>query len=148
MNWNEDKSLKLSILAVKLFVLGMIATMVFAPVIFKAISLINYLETSLKSFLVIFYLLCIPAALALYGLYRLLVNIKNNIVFVQENVKILRGLSWRCMLAAVICLASRVVYMPFAFIGASACFAGLVLRVVKNVFAQAVEIKEDNDFTI
>ncbi len=148
MNWNEDKSLKLSITGVKLFALGMIATMIFAPVIFKAVSLIDYLETSLKSFLIIFYLLCIPAALALGGLYKLLKNIDNGVVFEQENVSILRGLSWRCMLAGVICLASRVVYIPFAFIAACAGFAGLVLRVVKNVFAQAVEIKQDNDYTI
>ena len=52
MNWNEDKSLKLSITGVKLFALGMIATMIFAPMIFKAVSLINYLDTSLKSFFI------------------------------------------------------------------------------------------------
>ena len=36
----------------------------------------------------------------------------------------------------------------YIVIGAAAAFFGLIIRVLKNVFAQAVEIREENDGTI
>ena len=36
----------------------------------------------------------------------------------------------------------------FAFIGMVAIMFGLIMRVLKNVFEKAVEIKSENDFTI
>ena len=60
----------------------------------------------------------------------------------------LRGISWACMLAgcafAVLGLWRFLSIMP-AF---AAVMFGLVMRVLKNVFEEAVEIKSENDFTI
>ena len=39
-------------------------------------------------------------------------------------------------------------YMPFLIVSAAAAFVGLILRVVKNVFAEAVRLKDENDYTI
>ena len=33
-------------------------------------------------------------------------------------------------------------------VGLAAAFVGLIVRVVKNVIAQAVHLKEENDYTI
>ena len=42
----------------------------------------------------------------------------------------------------------RLYYMPFLLLSAAAAFVGLMLRVVKNAFAEAVNIKNENDYTI
>lgn len=150
MEWNKDRSVRLSKICVKIFTLVMITVAVFAPKIFGALIelRVHYLGGTLPYFLISTYTACVPASVALWGLDKLLQNIENGNVFIAENVNIMRILSWRCIVAAVICLASSVYYMPFLILAAAAGFVGLILRVVKNVFAQAVEIKEDNDFTI
>lgn len=82
------------------------------------------------------------------SLYRLLTNIKNDRVFVKENTKCLRRISWECMLAGlalVIFGLWRYFFFGFAF---AFVFMGLIMRVLKNVFEKAVEIKSENDFTI
>ncbi len=95
-----------------------------------------------------FYGLLVPTAIALWFLFRLLQNISSGEVFVDANVQCLRVLSWTCFLAAAICLASAFYYISYAFVAAMAGFMGLIMRVVKNVFAEAVAIKQENDFTI
>lgn len=86
--------------------------------------------------------------IALVALNRLLVNISKETVFAEENVACLRCISWMCMLAAcafvVIALWRVIFIMPALF----AAMLGLVLRVLKNVFEKAIEIKSENDFTI
>ena len=69
-------------------------------------------------------------------------------VFVEENVKALRAISWCCFLVAIVFFAFFFYYILGLILAILAAFAGLVLRVVKNVFAQAVEIKEENDLTV
>lgn len=150
MEWNKDQSVRLSKLCVKIFTLIMIVIAVFAPRIFRALISIrvHYLQGTLPYFLISTYTACVPASVALWGLDKLLGNIEKGEVFIAENVNIMRVLSWRCIVAAAICLISSSYYMPFLILAAAAGFVGLILRVVKNVFAQAVEIKEYNDFTI
>ena len=75
-------------------------------------------------------------------------NISEGEVFIPENVSILRLLSWCCIAAGLVCLFSALYYMPFLIVSAAAAFVGLILRVVKNVFAEAVRLKDENDYTI
>ena len=44
--------------------------------------------------------------------------------------------------------ADAVFSLIFLLVAAAAAFVGLILRVVKNVFEQAVTLKDENDFTI
>ena len=150
MDWNKDKSLWLSKICIKLFTITMIVVAVFAPKIFSALIEVRiaYLGGTLPYFLISTYTLCVPATIALAGLWRLLDNIDKGEVFIENNVRILRMLSWRCIFAGGICLVSAVYYLPFIIIAAAAGFVGLLLRIVKNVFTRAVEIKQDNDYTI
>lgn len=86
--------------------------------------------------------------IALVALNRLLVNISKETVFAMENIACLRCISWMCMLASCaftfIALWRIIFIMPALF----AAMLGLVLRVLKNVFEKAIEIKSENDFTI
>lgn len=150
MEWNKDKSLWLSKICIKFFTITMIVVAVFAPKIFSSLIAVRvaYLGGTLPYFLTSTYTLCVPAIVALYGLWQLLDNIEKGDVFIHQNVQIMRMLSWRCIFAGGICFVSSVYYLPFLIIAAAAGFVGLLLRVVKNVFARAVEIKEESDYTI
>lgn len=150
MDWNSDKSVRLSKFCVYLFMALLAAVCIGAPWIFRwliAVRAMN-LKEMLPYFLVSAYTVAVPAAAALIDLRQLLQNIGAGNVFIEKNVAILRRLSWYCIVAGVICLVSTLYYMPFLLLAAAGAFIGLILRVVKNVFAEAVRLKTENDFTI
>lgn len=150
MNWSEDKSVKLSRFCVYLFMVIEVAVCISAPWLFRWLVQVRAadLAGSFAYFLISGYTLAVPAAVALWALHLLLRNIGEEEVFIPENVRILRVLSWCCIVVGLICLVSTLYYMPYLIIAIAAAFVGLILRVVKNVFAEAVHIKNENDFTI
>jgi len=99
-------------------------------------------------FLITIYVGSIPAAALLVLLYRLLQRIGNGQVFVRENAACLRYISWCCFIGAAISLVSAVYYVPWIALGIAAAFMGLVIRVIKNVFAEAIALQDDSDLTI
>lgn len=84
----------------------------------------------------------------LYSLIRLLLNIKKDSIFIMPNVQYLRRISWCCIVVSLITLVAGVFYIPYVFISVAAGFMGLMLRVVKNVMENAVQLKEENELTI
>ena len=85
---------------------------------------------------------------ALVCLDVLLRNIRKGQPFVTQNVTMLRIISY-CCFAEVPVFVYLAVLKPFTIVVLVACgFMGLILRVVKNVFEQAIKIREENDFTI
>lgn len=150
MNWNKDKSLALSRICVWIFAVLLLAGAVGAPWLFEMFIGFrgNALEGRLPYFLISTYMIVLPVAAALFLLHRLLKNIKGGQVFQEDNVKALRGLSWCCLAAGLICLGSTLYYLPFLALAVMAVFMSLILRVIKNVFAEALAIKEENDYTI
>lgn len=148
--WSKDSSLRLSKICVWVVGGAAAASALAFPRLLNGIVRRRGLEIASGKVLlsISFYSLLIPAAAALWFLYRLLQNISRGQVFVEENVHCLRVISWACFLAAGICLASSAYYIPFLAVAVMAGFMGLILRVVKNVFAEAVAIKQENDYTI
>ena len=53
-----------------------------------------------------------------------------------------------CFLAALICLLSMLYYGFWGILAACLFFMGLLIRVIKNTFQEAKELKEEADFTI
>lgn len=105
-------------------------------------------ESIFVQFNIIVYLAMIPAAVILIMLNRLLSNIRNEKVFERKNVSCLRIISYCCFVIAGLSLVmaywrllAGVVFIAFAFVG-------LLLRVLKNVFEQAVVLREENDLTV
>ena len=94
------------------------------------------------------YFLSIPAWICLWNLRKLLLNIMGEKTFVDDNVRYLRIVSWCCAAAAVICLLSGIFYIPFLIFAIAAAFMMLIVRIVKNVFRQAVDMKSELDLTI
>lgn len=146
---HEQKSLIATIWIVK-------AMMVLLPFVAVGLPFIVGWYTGMREELYPFYwptlilsACCIfPAAVALYSMDRLLVNIRKANVFITENTEYLRKISWCAYVVSVVFLLIGIM-RPTGFVVAFAgFFIGLVLRVIKNVFAQAVAIREENEFTI
>lgn len=92
---------------------------------------------------------CVPAVL--YGLWcieRLLRNILKEDVFIQSNVRYIRRIRWCCAGVSVLCIPAACVYQPLIFMVVIMGFLAMVVSVVKNVMAAAVEMREENDLTV
>lgn len=145
MNWTMDKSLKLSRVCVAVFSVLLAALCISGPWFWKAVL---HRENIAWLYLAVTYSSAVPAALVLLCLHRLLKNISQEDVFCEENVWHLRTMSWCCIAAGLVYFAAGWFDWYLFVFAAAAAFVGLMLRVVKNVFAQAVAIKAENDYTI
>lgn len=150
MKWNDDKSLLLTRVCVWLSAVALVLLCVSAPWLFSWFIQKRLIlpPQSRDYFLVTTYTVAVPAAVALYMMNRLLANIRKEELFTEKNTRYLRGMSWCCLAAGLIFLVSSFYYLPFFALCAAAVFMALILRVIKNVFAQAEEIKKENDYTI
>lgn len=150
MNWDKDKSLMLTRWCIRFFSIAVFVGCVGAPWIYKAFLELRapLLDGKLYFFLATNYAVAVPVAIALHRMNYLLSNISKNEVFISENTECLRMLSWCCMAAGIVFLISGFYYAAFWILCVMAVFMALVLRVIKNVFAQAEEIKNENDYTI
>ena len=93
--------------------------------------------------------LCVPPVLyALWCIARLLHNILLEQVFVEENVRRLRRIRWCCAGVSLICVPAACFYQPLIFMVVIMAFLALMVSVVKNVMAAAVELREENDLTV
>ena len=124
MNWTMDKSLKLSRVCVAVFSVLLAALCISGPWFWKAVL---HRENIAWLYLAVTYSTAVPAALVLLCL---------------------RTMSWCCIAAGLVYFAAGWFDWYLFVFAAAAAFVGLMLRVVKNVFAQAVAIKAENDYTI
>ncbi len=149
--WNSIKSVKLSMVFTKVVMILVLAFAVALPII-KKMTAINKTfilnEYEITYVLPIIYACCFMALAALILLDQLLFNIKTGTIFSEKNVKILRRISWLCLIAALVLISGTFFSMAFLLMAVMSGFIGLVLRVVKNVFQAAVELKTENDYTI
>lgn len=148
--WNGEKSISLSKLCVLAFMALLVGTALSAPWLvqrFLIFSRADLIGTEVF-FLSTIYLGSVPAAILLFSLYRLLHRIEAEQVFITANVETLRRISWSCFVGAVISLVSVYYYFPWVFVAVAAAFMGLIVRVIKNIVAQAVELKNESDFTV
>ena len=149
MNWNADKSVRLSQVCVILFSVLLLA--LDAGCYWAAAWVIRLRGMSDQQrvwLMVTVYLCSIFAWILLARLWQLLRNIQAWRVFEAENVRILRAVSWCCVGAGLICLAGAFWYLPFALVSVAACFMALIVRIVKNIFQQAIAMKSELDFTV
>lgn len=148
--WNGKKSISLSKLCVLVFAVMLICTALSAPWLVRWLMDFSRADLAGKEafFLATIYSGSVPAAVLLFSLYRLLHHIELEQVFITSNVEYLRRISWSCFAGAIICFASIPYYFPWTFVAVAAAFMGLIVRVVKNVIAQAVELKDESELTI
>ena len=85
---------------------------------------------------------------ALLALMKILDNIAKQKVFVEENARCMRLISWCCFAVAAIWTVLGFWRALALFVAFIAAFAGLIVRVMKNLLAMAIELREENDYTI
>lgn len=154
--WNRKRSVTLSMVVCFIFVAILTAALFLGPWAVKTWFVVyrgwapcgDAMRDMLTLFKACFYPCAVFAYITLYSLIKLLFNIKSENIFIIENVKYLRRISWCCFAVAVITLIGGVFYIPFFAVAVAAAFVGLMLRVVKNVMQNAVEINAENELTI
>ncbi|WP_024861290.1 DUF2975 domain-containing protein [Ruminococcus flavefaciens] len=154
--WNKDKSLFLSRILTVVAAFAAVFVAFFIPTIadwyryemaFEAESVFSR-DTMFLPMCVTLYICDVLALLALWNLHILLKNISKDQVFIPKNTACLRWISWICMGVGAVLMLFGLWSSIFAFFGMCAVMFGLIMRVLKNVFEKAVEIKSENDFTI
>ncbi len=154
--WNIKRSVTLSIVVCFIFV-GLLTVSLFAGPWFVKFWFTVYrgwqpsgeaMQNMSTLFATCFYPCAFFAYITLYSLLKLLFNIKRQEIFIESNVKYLRRISWCCFAVAFITLVGGILYIPFLLIAIAAALVGLMLRIVKNVMQNAVEISEENELTI
>lgn len=98
--------------------------------------------------LLLFGVMFVPLFLVFRELYKLLHNIQQGIVFSVQNTASLRLVSWACFFAAVFLLIAAIRWPILLIVSGVIGFLGLFVRVIKNVLAEAIILKEENAFTI
>ena len=105
-------------------------------------------ESARYAILLAFYPCAIAAALALFQIDRLLAAILQGQIFISKNVSRIRAIRWCCAAISLVCLPATFFYMPLGFMVVIMAFLALVVSLVKNILAAAVELREENDLTI
>lgn len=97
------------------------------------------------------YLCGIAALIMFFTLAGILGRISRQEIFTAQNVSALRRISWTCVGAMLVCLflifllQRTVLLIPLVI---AEGFVALIVRVVKNVFQQAVRMRQELDLTI
>lgn len=154
--WNRKRSVTLSVIVCFIFTAILTAGLFLGPWAVKMwfVTFRQWREDSsamrdmLTLFVSCFYPCAVLGYITLYSLIRMLFNIKEDKIFIHANVKYLRCISWCCFVVAFITLVGGIFYIPFCAVAIAAAFMGLMLRVVKNVMQNAVEINTENQLTI
>ena len=142
------KSLILTLVIDRIGMAVWVLCLFFVPFIARWYDLYSNKESIFIQVTTVLYLAMIPAAVILFQLNRLLSNIRSEKVFEYQNVTCLRIISYCCFVIALIA-AVMIIWRVLAFVAVIAfLFVGLLLRVLKNVFEQAVLIREENDLTV
>lgn len=146
---SENISIRFTALLIKIAIALCIISlflMPYAASVYETVSIQN--DNVTVPLLVTFYLCAAIGFVILFVLDRLVSNISKGKVFVEDNVKYLRIISYCCFAIALITLFFARLRILVFVITFAAAFIGLILRVIKNCFTEAIKLREENDFTI
>ena len=145
----KDRSALVSLVTVGALSAVLLLLAVFGPMLTSAfIERFDRPESVYLPIVVTFYAILPFAAGVLLCLWKLLGNILADAVFIEQNVRLLRSISFLLFFATAVFAVAGYFYMPFYLLAVCAAFMALIVRVVKNCFAAAVVLKEENDMTI
>ncbi len=143
--YTTEKSTRLTLYITYMFCILLVILMI---VVIPGINWILGMPQFAKLCITAFYVCCPAAWTALICIIKLLKNILSDDIFSQKSVKLLRILSWCCAFVSAVCFVVMFIFRLFFIFFLGAGLMTLILRVLKNVFARATEIKEENELTI
>ena len=143
-------SVKLTRFATWCIALLMLALLIFFP------SLVEFYHQRFRplddsdriSVLQAFYCCAAAVLYALWHMDRLLRNIARAELFTLANVRHIRMIRWCCLAVSLLCLTAAAGFPSLLFASAVMIFLCLVVTVVGQVMASAVELREENDLTV
>ena len=94
------------------------------------------------------YLCNLPGFGLLAAMWRLLTRLAKGAVFVPENVQSLTAIQLCCFAACLICLGGTFVLPTLFILVLATAFMGLVVRIVRQIFRQAIPMKDELDLTV
>lgn len=145
----ENRSIKLTSILIKTAIVlcvGALFAMPYAAEIYQQVSFMS--DDVTVPLLITFYSCAAVGFVILFVLDRLVENIRKGEVFEEKNIRLLRILSYCCFVIALITLIFAQLRIIVFVITFAAAFIGLILRVIKNCFEEAVRLREENDYTI
>ena len=155
MKWNNHKSVTITkylIIIIQLSIVGLAIFGYWFSNNYKMYGSFRILRTSLDKYLLLFifssYFVLLVGFYIMSNLSKLVNNIDEEEIFTLENIQLLRYISWACFVISLVGLLSTFYYYAWFVIFVVGIFMGMLLRVIKNVFSRALEIKEENDLTV
>ena len=146
---NEQRSIAITSVLIKIAILLCAEALFVMPYAAKMYEQISFQRDNVTvPLLITFYVCAAFRFVILFVLNKLIKNIGSEKVFIDENVKLLKILSYCCFAIAVVTLIFARFRILVFVITFAAAFIGLILRVIKNCFTEAIRLREENDFTI
>lgn len=152
--WNDRKSMALSKICVLLLLAASLCLAAGGPWVVNWFLGKLYARPHPELFwpvLIGGYLCAAAAVTMLFSLYCLLRRASLGEVFTFPNVTALRRISWTCIGAMAVCLTLSLILQRFLILlplVLAEGFMALIVRVVKNMFEQAVRMREELDLTV
>ena len=146
---NSEKSAKVTLWCCR-FLAALVLIMIFAfPAVMRWFQGIRHLTDTAAKVVTVGFYACVPVVLlALWSMDRLVGNILKKQIFVEDNVRFIRRVRWCCAGVSGLCLVPAFFYPPLFLMVVIMAFLALVVSLVKNIMAAAVEMREENDLTI
>jgi nitric oxide reductase large subunit len=145
----EKRSIAITSALIKVAIVFCTAALFLMPYAAKMYEQISFQRDNVTvPLLITFYVCAAFGFVILFVLNKLIKNIGSEKVFIDENVKLLKILSYCCFAIAVVTLIFARFRILVFVITFAAAFIGLILRVIKNCFTEAIRLREENDFTI
>lgn len=145
----EKRSIAITSVLIKIAIVLCAAALFLMPYAAKMYEQISFQRDNVTiPLLITFYVCAAFGFVILFVLNKLIKNIGSEKVFIDENVKLLKILSYCCFAIAVVTLIFARFRILVFVITFAAAFIGLILRVIKNCFTKAIRLREENDFTI
>ena len=151
MNWNRNRSVRLSQACLVLFAAALAALDIGGYwIVGYMMEIVRGLEFWQQGAVVLAAVYCgsVPAWILLASLWGLLGRLRRGLVFDAANVRLMRRASWCCCAAGAISLLAGCFWLPLLMVSLAAFFVGLVVRIVKNAFEQAIAMKDELDWTV
>ena len=145
---HDKKSIIVTLIICRIAAAAWFICVPLVPFIARWYDVYSNKESIFPQFVSSVYAAMIPAGIIVYLLNRLLSNIRKGEVFEHENVKCLRIISYCCFAIAAVSAVMTVWRLLAVIVVLAFAFMGLLLRVLKNVFEQAVLLREENDLTV
>ena len=145
----EKRSIAITSALIKVAIVLCAAALFLMPYAAKMYEQISFQRDNVTvPLLITFYVCAAFGFVILFVLNKLIKNIGSEKVFIDDNVKLLKILSYCCFAIAVVTLIFARFRILVFVITFAAAFIGLILRVIKNCFTEAIRLREENDFTI